>query len=114
MLSEYKIYSHHQAHHGSQMVPMKLLALKEHIGNDAKHQQGDNFLYHLELHQRERTAVPVKANAVGRHLAAIVEEGNEPRKSNHADQGPVGTDPCLGQFEMTIPSQCHEDIAHNQ
>ena len=44
----------------------------------------------------------------------MLEEGNEPRKSNHADQGPVGTDPCLGQFEMTIPSQCHEDIAHNQ
>ena len=68
---------------------MQLLSLKQDVGNDGKHRQADALLYHLQLHKVERSAVVYKANAVCRHLAAILEEGYRPRESYDTYQRPV-------------------------
>ena len=71
---------------------MQMLALEEQVGYDAEHNQGDDFLNDFELHQRERSAVVDEANSVGRHLAAVFEEGNSPRESYDAEKRPIGGD----------------------
>ncbi len=71
------------------MVPMQSFALKHHVGNDGKHQQGDALLQHLELNEGERSSVSRKPNAIGRNLTAIFKESDEPREDDNADQRPV-------------------------
>ena len=59
------------------MVPVKFLMLEDEIGDQGKHHQRDALLDHLQLHEIERAAIIHKANAVGRHLTAILEEGHK-------------------------------------
>lgn len=96
------------------MVPVERLTLEEHIGNDAEDDEGHDFLYHLELHEGEGTTVVHKSDAVGRNLTAVLEEGNEPTEGNDANERPMGADARLAQFEMAIPSECHEDVAQDE
>ena len=93
------------------MVPMQALVLEHHIGNDGKDHERYTLLYDLELYEREGASVLNKPNAVGWHLATILEEGNNPRKCNNPNQRPVGTDTSLLQTKMPIPSKCHKDVA---
>ena len=60
------------------MIPMKCLAFEEHCGEDSKDDEGDGLLYDLELHQRERTAILVEADAVGWHLTTILKKSQTP------------------------------------
>ena len=57
------------------MIPMQRLALEEHRSEHGKDNQHNHFLNHLELHQRERTSVLHKADAVGRNLEKVFKEG---------------------------------------
>ena len=65
------------------MIPMKGLPLEKNIGNRCKHSQTDTFLYHLELHQVEGTAIALKTHTVGGYLTAILKKGDTPTKGNH-------------------------------
>ena len=67
------------------MIPVEMLSLEEDVGNDAEDDERDDFLYDLQLHQRERTAITHETNTVCWHLTAVFEEGYCPRKENHAD-----------------------------
>lgn len=68
---------------------MQSFALKHHVGNDGKHQQGDALLQDFELNEGERTSVARESDAIGRNLTAILKEGDEPREDDNADQRPV-------------------------
>ena len=57
---------------------MKLRALKQAVRDDTEHRNGNTFLNHLQLHDVERSSVGAEAQAVGRHLTAILKEGNAP------------------------------------
>ncbi len=93
------------------MVPMQVLTLEQDIGYHGEYAQTDTFLYHLQLHKVERTAIALKTHAVGRHLAAILKKGNAPTEGYHPKQRPMAAHTRLLQTKMPVPSQCHEDIA---
>lgn len=103
-----------EADRSGEMVLVKGFVLEEKQGEAGKDDQGDNLLNDLELHEGKGPSVLVKANAVGRYLKAIFEEGDSPRKEDDPEEGPVGDDFHLLQFQMTVPGECHEDIRHNE
>ena len=96
------------------MVPVKLLMLEGEVGNQGEHHQRDTLLDDLQLHQRERATVAHKAQTVGWHLTAILEESDHPREGDDQVEGPVGGDARLLQAQMTIPGESHKHIAQNE
>lgn len=78
------------------MVPMQALSLEKDIYYDREHAEADTFLYDLQLYKRKRTAVANKTDAVCRHLAAILKQGDAPRKA---------ITPIIGHFAAT-PVAC--------
>ena len=57
---------------------MQLLPLEQNVCNDAEDNQRDDFLYDLELHQRERSAVVDESDAVSGHQETVLYAGNQP------------------------------------
>ena len=96
------------------MVPVELLSLEKKVGNDAEYGERYDFLYHLELHQSEGTAIAYVANAVGRNHEAVLQTGNEPRKEYHDKEWPIGGHTCFVEFQVTVPCKRHKDVAENQ
>lgn len=84
LLHEDEVDGGNEADESSQMIPMQTLALEEDIGNDGEDDEGNTFLYHLELNQREWSAIVDKAHAVGRHLTAVFKEGYRPTEGYYA------------------------------
>ena len=77
-LLEYEINCEYQADECCEVVPMKLLPLEEHVGNDAENYQRDDFLYDFQLHQREWSSVIDKSDTICRHQEAVLYAGNQP------------------------------------
>ena len=90
---------------------MQMCALEHDIGDDAEYCQGDALLNDLQLNEVKGTAILYEANAIGRYLTAVLEEGDAPRECNDTDEGPMVGDTVLLEFQMPIPSQRHEDVA---
>jgi len=92
------------------MIPSQL-HMKRQSAKNEKHDQRDNLLNHLELHQRERTAVTLKTNTVGGYLQAVFEERDAPREEDHKNKRRgVGEEAGLLQLQMAVPRKRHEDI----
>lgn len=53
------------------MVPVQSFSLKENGGKNSKYDQSNHFLNHFQLHQREWTAIPDKADTICRYLTII-------------------------------------------
>ena len=79
-----EINSGDEAEASDDVVPLDVHVKGNHREED-KHHQGDDLLQYLKLHQRERTAITLEADAVGRHLQAILEKGNSPRQCYHSN-----------------------------
>jgi len=114
LLHEHEEYGQNKADKGGQVVPVERLALEQDGGEHGKHNQGDDFLYDLELHQREGAAVAYKADAVGRNLAGIFGQRNAPRKEDDAKQGPVVNLVHFLKLEVAVPGKGHENVGYNQ
>ena len=71
-------YGADKQYESQNVVPLQLLVLKHHVGNNHEHGKAYAFLYHFQLYELERAAVSHEAYSVGRHLTAIFEEGNAP------------------------------------
>ena len=93
---------------------MNVLPLKENVGNDGEYSQRYAFLNHLQLNQVERSSISFESHAVSWNLAAIFKKCDSPREGNDSDQGPMAADACLLKFQMSVPGQRHEDVAHDQ
>ena len=78
LFHEYQVDGTDDEEEGQYMVPMNVLSLKENVGNNSEDTERDAFLNHLELNEVERSAVADEAQPVGRHLAAVLQEGNAP------------------------------------
>ena len=96
------------------MVPVQALTFEQDIGHDGKNTQAYTLLNDLELYKAERSAVALKADAVGGHLTTVLEESDAPRQGYHADERPMGCHARLLQTQMAVPRQGHEDIAENE
>ena len=68
------------------MVPMKRLTLECRGTKQDENNQSNDLLYHLQLHQAERSSIVAKPNAIGRYLEAILKQGQEPTKQNDTEQ----------------------------
>ena len=95
------------------MIPSELHVKGHHAEKDEYAERND-FLNHLELHEREGPAVFDKTNSVGRHLQAVFEKRNRPTECDDGNHRPLVEPLKLGQFQMAIPSKRHEDIAAYQ
>lgn len=84
-------------------------------GKDHEHDERDDFLNDLQLHQREGPTHFLGTDAVGGYLKAVLEEGKPPA---HEHNGPDrrGTVAALlaEDFEMTVPGHCHKCIGKQQ
>jgi len=89
LFHKYQIDGADNEQESQDVVPMQMRALEENVRDDTEHRDGYAFLDYLELYDVERTSVLDEAQAVGRHLAAILKEGNAPRECYHADERPV-------------------------
>ena len=93
---------------------MKRLTMEHHGGNDRENDERDDFLNDLQLHETERSAVAFEPYAVGGNLTTVFREGNKPREQYYSYERPMTRNATLLQFEMAVPSQCHENIAAYQ
>ena len=108
--AEYEPNGCDEADAGSDMIPAKL-HVKRHHAEEDEHAERDNFLNHLELHEREGPAIFDKTNSVGRHLQTVFKKRNSPGKQDNKDQrGGIGEKTGTLQFQVTIPGKRHEDI----
>ena len=96
------------------MIPMESFALEHYHGDNGKDGKRDYFLDNLQLKERERTAITDEADAIAWHLKAIFEESQAPRKENYAYQRPTVGDVHFLKFQMTVPSESHEDVGTNK
>ena len=92
------------------MVPMEGLSLEQEMGDDGENRQGNHFLDHFQLDERERTSVLREAHPVGGHHKRVFKKGDAPGKEDDADKGPVVRDLHLLQFQVAVPGQRHENV----
>ena len=93
----------HQASTRGSVIPAQLLMEVE--GHKyAEDQQRDHFLDHFQLHHREA----VRAEAVGRNLKAVFEEGNAPTDEDDLPKR------LLTKAQVTVPGKGHEDVGEDQ
>ena len=99
---------------GYEVVPADGLAFEDGGHDDGEHHQRDALLYDLELHEGERTAGDLGADAVGRYHKGIFEEGHAPREDNDAYQRPVLDKVHLLEFEIAVPGKRHKDVGADE
>ena len=98
-----------------QKTSHKMIPSEGHVEGDGRESDEDNksddLLNDFELHQAERASVALKAYAVSRNLQAVLKESDAPGEEDDEDKGcGIGKETGLLQFEMTVPSERHEDI----
>ena len=96
------------------MVPMEMFALEHEGSEDGEDSQRDHLLNHLQLHQGVWSPVAHEAEFVSRHLQRVLEEGDTPREDNHQPERPAVRDVHLLEFEVSVPSQGHKDVAADE
>ena len=74
LFQKYKEYGQNQADKGYHVVPLQCLSLEHYSDHQGEHGKGNHLLDDLELHEVERTAVAVEADAVGRYLSYVFKE----------------------------------------
>ena len=93
---------------------MQGLTLEQEGDDDGKNGEGNHLLDHFELEQVKGTAVPIEADAVGRHREAVLEKGDAPGKKDDENERPAGGNFHLLQLEMAIPGERHEHVREHQ
>jgi hypothetical protein len=104
-----------EAGEGYEVVPLQRFASEADNGEHREDSDGDNLLDDLELHECEGTAIAHEADTVGGHLTGILEESQTPADENdNVKWGVVRDELHLLQLQVTVPSECHEDIRYDE
>lgn len=96
------------------MVEGEGLLLKKHQHEDGEDGQREKLLDHLELPEVERTAILDEADAVGRHHKTVFDQSDTPTEEDDQWQRELAEPRGALQFQVTVPSERHEDIRTNQ
>jgi len=96
------------------VVPFERLVFEEEGGEKGKDHQGNDFLQHLEFDQRKGTAVFAEADAVGRYLEKVLEQGNAPADEYNGYQAQVAEPLHFVEFEVAVPGKGHEDVGEDE
>ena len=94
------------------MVPPQGVRFHEDDGEDREDQQGDDLLDHFEFPDRKGASQLGAADAVGRDLETVFEQGDAPTEQDDGQH----PEAFYLRFEsdMPVPSQCHEGIGEDQ
>jgi PLP dependent protein len=85
------------------MIPAQMLTEVE--GNeDAEDDQRDDLLNYLELDRRKVSG----ADAVGRHLEAVFEQGDSPTDQDDLPKS------FLAELQVAVPGEGHEDVGEDE
>ena len=114
LLHKNKVDSSNKTYKSGQMIPMQLLSLEHDICDDSENNQRHDLLNDFQLHKRERSAIALETNFIGRHLHAIFKEGYDPRKCYYTYEWPSVADVHLVKFQMTVPRKCHKHVCSNE
>ena len=87
---EHEINCSNKTEECGKVVPMEAFVLEHEMCQNREYNEGNTLLDYFQLHQGKGASVSNKADAVGGHLAAILEESYEPRERYYANQWPVG------------------------
>ncbi len=105
-----KIHRQHQKHKSYKMIGAEGFVFENQGREKGKDQQRDHFLHYFQLPKRERAAVAVEPDAVGRHLKAILEQRNAPTESNNGRQAPITEKIHILELQVAVPRKGHEYI----
>ena len=98
-----------------EVIPLQRLASETDDGEDGENSNRDYFLDNFQLHKRKSTAIAHEADTVGGHLTGILEESQTPADENdNVKWGVVRDELHLLQLQVTVPSECHEDIRYDE
>lgn len=112
LFPEDEIDGQNQADETRQVVPPQGVRFHEDDGEDREDQQGDDLLDHFELPDREGASQLGAADAVGRDLETVFEQGDPPAEQ---DDGQHPEALYFGfESDMPVPSQCHKGIGKDQ
>ena len=115
LLQEHEEDRSDKASESNEVIPLQRLTLEEHDGEDSKDGDGDYLLNHLELHQGESTTIAHESHTVGGHLAGILKERQEPAdEDNDVKRRVIRDELHLLKLQVTIPSERHKDVRHNE
>ena len=112
LFSENEVHGQNQAGEPGEVVPTEGVGAHEEEREEGEDREGDDLLQDLELPDRKRAAELGGAEAVGRHLEAILEEGDAPTQQ-HDDGQPEAFEPRL-ESDMPVPRQRHEGIGDDE
>lgn len=94
------------------MVPAQRIRAHKDQREDAKYRERDDLLDHLQLPDRERTAELRAAEAVGRDLKTVFEQGDAPTQQDDRDESETFESRFEG--DVTVPGQRHEGVGDDQ
>ena len=77
-LHENQINGSYEAKESSEMIPLQGLSREENLCHYGKYDEADDLLYHLELHEIERSAIVDESESVSRYLATVFKERDAP------------------------------------
>ena len=89
LFQEYEEHGQNQADEGCEMVPLEPLSLEHQRHYYSEDGEGDDLLYHFQLHEGEWPAVAVEPYPVCRHLGAVLEKCYSPREQYDEDERPA-------------------------
>src|ERR1700743_209587 len=114
LLLKDKIDRAYQQEKGGDVIPPKGKILEEDERKGSKDHQGDHFLDDLELQEIEGTALPLEADAIGRHLETILKEGNTPAQENDGEHGRMPCAVLPEKTQMPVPGHRHKGVGKGQ
>jgi len=94
------------------MVPPERIGLHEDEREKGEDRERDNLLDDLELPNGNRPAELRRADAVGRDLETIFQEGDSPAQQH--DSGHPETFEPRFERDMPVPRQRHESVRHDE
>lgn len=96
------------------VIPPEAFGLEKQRAEQHKNHQSNDLLNDFQLHERERSAVFLKPDAVCRHLKTIFEECDAPAKKNDTDEGQGMKPRNVFHPQMSIPRKSHENVGRNE
>ena len=115
LLQEHEEHRSDEAAESYEVIPLQRLASEADDGKDGKDSYGDYFLDNFQLHERKSTAIAHEAYTVGRYLTGILKECQTPADENDdVERGVVRDELHLLQLQVSVPSECHEDIRYDE
>ena len=115
LLQEHEEHRSDEAAESYEVIPLQRLASEADDGEDGEDSNRDYFLDNFQLHKRKSTAIAHEADTIGRHLTGILKECQTPAdEDNDVERSVVRDKFHLLQLQVSVPSECHEDIRYDE